>query len=1101
MRIGLFNLYVTKTMCSSFCIYNYLLYFLIFCMTLLILLCGDVHPNPGTLSWNNILVCHANVRSLCNSDKLIDIKTRLVDAFQIITLSETFLNENTDLNLQFNGYNLFRKDRIGRTGGGVAAYIHENIIVVRKTELEADNIEAMFLELRLPKAVVMLCVIYRPPNESVEFWDKIDVMSDAIRHYKHIIIVGDMNADINSFDGKKLENFCDLNGLHIHNFEPTRITINKKSVLDQVLSNNEALVDDVNILPPVYNSDHCILAFKLKLAINVSKVFTRKVFYYNLTDWDEYRSKLSDVDWEACFVTNDVNKVWESWLTKFLSVIACSIPNNNVTVRPNDKPWYTSDLRKQKRKLEYVHKQAKKKNTQVLWESFRKLRNEYISNCRLSEDVYLQSINEKLHNLELVNSSKWWKLLKNVIRKNGKSGIGTLEHENKVVMDDKDKAELFNTFFGNHSNLDKSNARLPDSPQDVPVQISNIVITEQDALDVLLNLKVNKSSGPDGVSPRMLKEAAPSICSSLTKLINMSLMYGTFPSDWKLAHVVPVFKKGDKKLLNNYRPISLTSCIGKVMERVVFKHLYNYILDNSLLSSFQSGFKPGDSTVYQLLDFYHIISEALDNKKDVRAVFFDISKAFDKVWHEGLIFKLQQFGIGGNLLNWFQDYLNERKQKVVINNVSSSVIGINAGVPQGSVLGPLMFLIYINDITSVVSSPIRLFADDTTIFLTVDKSGENITANRLNDDLRKIEDWANQWLVTFSPPKSKTMTFTRKVNEVDHPDLIFCNSVLQSVDTHKHLGITLANNLKWDTHIHQICSKAKQIINMMKAVKYKIDRKSLETLYLYFCRPILEYGNIVFINCEQKYVDSLESLQLEAARIVVGAIKGTSHNALYNEIGWETLASRRSHKQLSVFHKIINGESPEYLQNHIPNLVKNINRYNVRNSNNLRLPHCNTDHFQLTFFNSAVPLWNELDLGIRNIESNNIFKKAIKKHDSHCKPWFYYGKRSLNIIHSQLRMKCSQLSAHLYDMHIIEHSTCQCGHPYEDSLHYFFICPLYTQARNKLQNSVNNAYNNIWNLNCLLFGNSDLSTHQNEQIVKAVHDFLIETSRFNNLII
>jgi hypothetical protein len=255
----------------------------------------------------------------------------------------------------------------------------------------------------------------------------------------------------------------------------------------------------------------------------------------------------------------------------------------------------------------------------------------------------------------------------------------------------------------------------------------------------------------------MLKEAGPSIAYSLTKLINLSLTTGMFPNEWKKANVLPLFKKGDKKLIGNYRPVSLTSCISKIAERVIFKYLYNYLNYNNIISKFQSGFKPGDSTEYQLLDFHHILCEALDKGKDVRVVFFDIAKAFDKVWHEGLIYKLRMIGVGGLVLDWFQNYMSKRKQRVVLGNNSSAFLNI----PQGSVLGPLSFLIYINDITTVVKSQIRLFADDTTLFLNVDKLETSVAAaDNINNDLNNIGEWARQWLVTFSPPKTKTITFT-----------------------------------------------------------------------------------------------------------------------------------------------------------------------------------------------------------------------------------------------------------------------------------------------------------------------------------------------------
>jgi hypothetical protein len=291
-----------------------------------------------------------------------------------------------------------------------------------------------------------------------------------------------------------------------------------------------------------------------------------------------------------------------------------------------------------------------------------------------------------------------------------------------------------------------------------------------------------------------------------TKLINISLRESRVPQIWKQANVVPVYKKGDKHNFTNYRPISLLSCTGKVMERVVFKYVFNYVCDHDILSKFQSGFTPGDGSVNQLAQLYHLFCEALDKKKDVRAVFCDISKAFDRVWHDGLLFKLNQIGIHGGLLNWFQNYLDCRKQRVTLKGKHSEWGNITAGVPQGSVLGPLLFLIYINDITERISGNIRLFADDTTLFINVDDLDHDTAT--INADLAILSDWAQKWLVSFNESKTMAMFISNKRN-TNPPDLIFNNVILDTIQQYTHLGLTINSNLTWSSHIQNICAKAR----------------------------------------------------------------------------------------------------------------------------------------------------------------------------------------------------------------------------------------------------------------------------------------------------
>ena len=212
-------------------------------------------------------------------------------------------------------------------------------------------------------------------------------------------------------------------------------------------------------------------------------------------------------------------------------------------------------------------------------------------------------------------------------------------------------------------------------------------------------------------------------------MFNLSLDWGEFPSIWKRANVTPIHKKDSKSKTDNYRPISLLSCVGKILEKIVFKYMFNYFRDNFLISLHQSGFTPGDNTINQLVYLYHTLCEALDKKKDVRIVFCDISKAFDRVWHAGLVHKLRCMGIKGKLLNWLISYLQDRYQRVVIKGQTSAWGKIKAGVPQGSVLGPLLFLVYINDLVNEVRNNIKLFADDTVLFITVDNAEEGSSKN------------------------------------------------------------------------------------------------------------------------------------------------------------------------------------------------------------------------------------------------------------------------------------------------------------------------------------------------------------------------------------
>ena len=336
---------------------------------------------------------------------------------------------------------------------------------------------------------------------------------------------------------------------------------------------------------------------------------------------------------------------------------------------------------------------------------------------------------------------------------------------------------------------------------------------------------------------------------------------------------------------------------------MVFKHLYNHLNENNILSPLQSGFIPGDSTTNQLTYLYNFLTQALDSEKEVRVVFCDISKAFDRVWHEGLLLKLEAAGISGNLLRWFRSYLTNRKQRVVLPGAESEWTYIRAGVPQGSILGPLLLLLFINDIVAEIGCNIRLFADDTSLFITVENP--DTAAELLNIDLDKILKWAKKWLVLFNPVKTESFLASRKRIKPVHPPLFMEGSQIVEVESHKHLGIFLSNDCTWHKHIDYIKDKAWKRVNAMRKLKYEFDRKSLEIIYFSFIRPILEYGDNIWDNCADYEKEELDKIQNEAARIVTGCTKLVSIENLEYETKWESLEERRKKHKLTLFYKCI----------------------------------------------------------------------------------------------------------------------------------------------------------------------------------------------------
>ena len=313
-----------------------------------------------------------------------------------------------------------------------------------------------------------------------------------------------------------------------------------------------------------------------------------------------------------------------------------------------------------------------------------------------------------------------------------------------------------------------------------------------------------------------------------------------------------------------------------------------------------------------------------------------MSKAFDRVYHDGLIHKLQCMGIEGNLLQWLTSYLFNRRQRVVINGQSSQWKDTNAGVPQGSILGPLLFLIYVNDIVDDLESSPCLFADDTSLLEVI--SDVQTSFDKLNRDLARLADWANQWRVTFNATKTVHMVISKKLTRPKYPDLLLNDQTIERVTSHTHLGLTLTDYLTWGAHIDRICTSAGKSINMLKRLCHKIPRETKVRIYKTFIRPKLEYADAVFDACSDNFSKQLESVQRQAALACSRAYRCTSHTALLKELGLEPLATRRKYHKMALLYKMVKKLVPDYLSNLVPAQVSDVVRYNLRHGNNLIPP-------------------------------------------------------------------------------------------------------------------------------------------------------------------
>ena len=483
---------------------------------------------------------------------------------------------------------------------------------------------------------------------------------------------------------------------------------------------------------------------------------TRRVWYYDKADIMAIMKSIEMFHWqqhlEKITCPNDQVKFLNEVL---LNIYSNFIPNKVKTIRPRQAPWVTQTVKNFLRKKNHAYRSfVRSGQPDDKLEGIQKMITE---GSRLMEDAkrnYFLKAGNTLANPGTSNRT-YWSLINTVLNKAKIPIIPPLLENGLFVTDFTEKAQLFNDYFILQcTTIDTGSEIQQNGPVAAPL-LNDFVISDEKILKIIRSLNSNKAHGCDEISVRMIKLSDAALVVPLKIIFTNCLRCGLFPQIWKCANVVPVHKKNEKNLKENYRQISLLPIFGKILEKLIYDSLYSHLVSCELLNPNQSGFRPGDSTINQLVSITHTIFKAFDcnSPLDVRSVYLNISKAFDRVWHDGLLCKLERCGVSGQLLHLIRSFLKDRKQRTVLNGKSSIWGDIAAGVPQGSILGPLFFLVYINDLTENLKCNVKLFADDTSLFTVV--QNPNTAANDMNHDLELIKQWAHQWRMSFNPDPQK----------------------------------------------------------------------------------------------------------------------------------------------------------------------------------------------------------------------------------------------------------------------------------------------------------------------------------------------------------
>ena len=582
------------------------------------------------------------------------------------------------------------------------------------------EIEALTIQLLL-KQPINLCLLYNPPNPEISYQQKLlAYVSEIMQSREEVILLGDFNApDINWLTLSASRNFscnlCDLIFQHNYVQHVDHSTHIYGNILDLLITSSADLVSDISFHQEFdqVKSDHYIINFKLHFTSSTSTTSKDPIyiFDYHKGDYEGLNNFLYNTDFSACYQSNDVEFIWSFLKSTLRNAMEKFIPliKQNVAYRPK---YFTPSIRHQVNCVRSLKKKYNKFPTNV---NLTRLDKAETLLANLISTAKSEYENKLINDFAFRNQSKIFKYIRNI--KKSSSIPGTVCFGEARATDDAHKASLFNNFF--YSVFSVGNFVLTENVDYIDTSVKqhlvSINVSEEEVLETLKSLDPDKSSGADAIGPGVLKKCAYSLCRPLHHLFATSLSNHNIPSEWRIHVITPVHKSGDKSLVNNYRPISLLSNTSKILERLIYNKVTCHV--SRFMSSQQFGFLKNRSSVQQLLVLFDTIMNT-DHQIDI--IYFDFKKAFDSVPHNELLYKLKAMGISGNLWLWFKSYLLNRQQCVKINNNYSHLLPVLSGVPQGSILGPLLFLIYVNDIPDCISnSLLYLFADDTKCLKTI----------------------------------------------------------------------------------------------------------------------------------------------------------------------------------------------------------------------------------------------------------------------------------------------------------------------------------------------------------------------------------------------
>lgn len=935
------------------------------------------------LSGAGVSFVHLNTQSIFS--KIEELRLIAYDTQpDVLCISESWLNQKTpDGFININGYYANRLDRqTGKRGGGLVTYFRNNVFegVSGKYSVlctSNEDIELQVFELKVRNIQKMIIMnVYRPPSGKVDSF--IDTLSSTLQaveklHEFDVFILGDCNLAYNQTNNpsyRKLKQLEIRFGLRQIITDPTRINSSVANILDLIFTNSTYISDcgtwEINI------SDHQpVYAIRKKERTKQPKVVIECRSFKNYIKSD-FQQDLQEHNWDNFFLLENPEDAWCFLYETILYYANRHCPYTKFTAKNSQPEWINQEVLEQLKERDRVYRMAKRSDSIELWNQVKKLRNYCNNLIRKAKNEYVILQLEESSG----DSKKFWRVINSTFTPSSSQSqctISLCDPVTKLPVPHNDCPNYMNEF------LVAAGPKLACAIPNIPfiatfnrfmTRLKLTRITVEETVKVIDQICISKSSAVAKLTSRVLKDAFLAIPIHLNFVYNLSIDTGIFPESWKKGNVVLIPKEGSRSDPNNYRPISLLPLPGKMLEKLIHSRLYTFLESNHILTTKQGGFRPGFSTTLTATSLITDILEAHNVGSLTAAVFVDLRKAFDTIDHVILLRKLHDYGICNSALHWFESYLTHRQQRTMVNGIFSDFQFITHGVPQGSVLGPVLFLLYINDVTQVINQNlIHLYADDTVLYM----PGNNslLVQTQLQACLDTFVKWCKMNKLTINTKKTKSLTFFHNPNQGSECSFTVDGQRLESVTSYKYLGYVLDKNLNYNLMMTQLVNKMNYKIYLLAKLRPLLTKQAALAVYKSMILSYLDYNLLFYSSAKKSFQNKFQVIQNKAIRIICKLPSRLNVDEHHVKLNIPHVYNRHWYFLMKYMHALSTHPSTTTLD--IRDLPTRLHR-----GRPFKLPSRSSIQYMKSFIYVGRTLWNQLSPESQMIPTLEQFNAFLK---------------------------------------------------------------------------------------------------------------------------